>query len=377
MRIIIEYIYTDIFPRSVHEHILFQLLIASDHFLLPRLKEWSECKIADSLTVDNVIPVLELSRMYSAQQLTVSCIEFICSNFSWLTSKRELDVLDLNTLALISDCAVSRLRSNGFKQRTVYQYDHYNDLVEQFLENQVPKNSSEIPRQESKVKSVSKKSRRGHTRHRTVSECSSGSIEDRYLSSSPITMSSESWKPSWLDSRDDRNEDCTPNFQEILSEERAKFVSNKNKSLPRKRSYSSTNNPHTQHYISWGISQNMNFKKTRSKSKRNNSEGEVKTRERTWSTIEMPTQISFEDIYNQQLTTPSTEPQALYSNPTEISIQEIPKIPLVPPLQLQPVVNAFESIVIEEQALSELRLYYQNTHPYEQFTIEREFGNEI
>ena len=375
MLIIIEYIYTDFLPRSVHEHTIFQLLIASDHFLLPRLKEWAEYEIADYLTVDNVIPVLELSRMYSAQQLTVICIEFICINFSWLASKRELDVLDLDTLALISDCAVSRLRRNGFKQKTVYQYDHYNDLVEQFLENQVTKNAIEIPRQESRGKTASKKSRRGHSRHRTVSECSSGSIEDRYLSSSPITMSSESWKPNWLDSKEDRNEDCTPNFQDILSEERSKFLQNKNKSLPRIRSYSSTNSPHSQHYISWGISQN--FRKTRSKSKRNNSEGEVKKRDRTWSAIEVPAQISFEDIYNQQLTNPSTDPRAPYSNPAEVSIQEIPEIPKVPPLQPQPVINAFEFIVIEEQALNELRLFYQNAHPYEQFTIEREFGNEI
>ena len=378
MRIIIEYIYTDVFPRSVHEHNLFQLLIASDHFLLPRLKEWSEYEIANFLTVDNVVPVLELSRMYSAQQLIVSCIEFICINFSWLTSKRELDVLDLDTLALISDCAVSRLRRIGLKQKTVYEYDHYSDLVEQFLENQEQKNVTEISRLEPRGKTVSRKPRRGHSRHRTVSECSPRSIEDSSLIFSPVTISNESWKPNWLDTKDDTNEDCTTtSFQDILSEERSKYLQNKNKSLPRTRSYSSTSSPHIQHYISWGISQNMNFKKTRNKSKRNNSEGEVKKRDKTWSTIEMPAQISFEDIYNQQLTTPSTEPTALYSNPAEISIQEIPKTPHVPPLQPQPAVNAFESIVIEEQALNEFRLYYQNTYPYEQFTIERDFGNEV
>ena len=126
----------------------------------------------------------------------------------------------------------------------MYEYDHYSDLVEQFLENQEQKNVTEISRLEPRGKTVSRKPRRGHSRHRTVSECSPRSIEDSSLIFSPVTISNESWKPNWLDTKDDTNEDCTTtSFQDILSEERSKYLQNKNKSLPRTRSYSSTSSP--------------------------------------------------------------------------------------------------------------------------------------
>ncbi|KAI6659297.1 hypothetical protein LOD99_14968 [Oopsacas minuta] len=369
MEIIIEYIYTDLYPRSIHEHSLYQLLIASDHFLLPRLKDWVEYKIGNSLTIDNVIPVLELSRMYCAQQLTVSCVEFVCINFSWLMSKHELDMLDLDVLALVSDCACTRMRRLGIKEKTVYYYDHYNDLVdEQFF---VASKNNVLPQRE-RSKTVPKKTKKRNSMNRSVSECSHGR-DDPILISDDTILATEPWKPNWLASKEER--DSTPNFNEILSEEKSRYLLNQ-KYLPRMRSKSSTNS-HMQQYMSWGISHNINARKKRSKSKRATSESEVevKKRERTWSTVEIPAEISFEDIYNHQLSSPAIEPILLYSDPICLPKEE--KVPLVPPQQPLQVINAFESIVIEEQALTDLRQYYQNTYPFEQFTIERELGSEF
>ena len=387
VQIIIKYIYTDLYPESIHEYSLYQLLIASDHFLLPRLKEWTEYKIALSLTVDSVVPVLELSRMYSAHKLTVSCIEFICINFGWLISKRELESLDLDVLALISDCATTRARTMGLKERVIYKYDHYTDLVEEFLANEICENKN--THREVHVKSKTKRYRKSNSRVRTVSEGSSASIEfeENSLSSSPKTLESEPWKPNWLltmqndnSSKEDNIAKIPQDFNAILLEERTNFLQIKRTIKPdTSKPKSISHSAHMPQYISWGISNHFPIKKKRSKAKRNSSESEVKKRERTWSAIDLPTNISFEDIYRQQLTSSSPEPVllasyntvSLYENSNPVCTEPNSQINTIP----QPRVNNIESIVIEEQAIIELTQYYEMMYPFEQFIIDRELGN--
>ena len=382
IQIIIRYIYTDFFPDSIHEQSLYQLLIASDHFLLPRLKDWTEYKITLSLTVDNVIPVLELSRMYSAQQLTVSCIEFICINFGWLISKRELESLDFGMLALISDCSRTRARRIGLEDRIIYKYNHYADLVEEFLENIT---SNEIcDNRKSQIKSGTKRHRKpSHSRTRTVSEGSPVSIEcEDSLSSSTTTIVSETWKPNWLltmQNDDSSKEDIMnipQDFNAILLEEQTNLLQMK-RPIKLNTSKPTSHNVNIPHYISWGINNNFPNKKKRSKTKRNSSESEVKRRERTWSAIDLPMSISFEDIYKQQLA--SSPPELILAfntvsiadNSNSICIESNTDVSSIP----QPRVDNFEYIVIEEQALIELTQYYQTMYPFEQINIERELDN--
>ena len=388
VQIIVRYIYTDLFPDSINEHSLYQLLIASDHFLLRRLKDWTQHKIALVLTVDNVVPILELSRMYSAQQLIVSCIEFICINFGWLISKRELESLDLDVLALISDCARTRARRMGLEDITVYTYNHYADLVEEFLENCASDVKFDINNlhREAQAKGRTRRRRRAsHSRARTVSEGSAVSVEFEDLSSSPKALVSEPepWKPNWLLTMQNNNpprEDNTTNapldFNAILLEERTNLLQMKQPIRPNTPK-STSKSAHTPQYISWGISNNFPIKKKRSKSKRNNSESEVKRPERTWSAIDLPMNISFEDIYKQQLASVPTQDwgstTSTADNSNTVYVEDDP----LPNSTPQARIDNFESIVIEEQALIELTQYYKIMYPFEQFIIDRDLNNTL
>ena len=231
LRIVIEYIYSDRFPNSIQEQTLYQLLIASDLFLLPRLKDWSESKLSLYLSVDNVVPVLELSSMYNAQQLLITCIEFICINFGWLISKRELEALDLDVLNLISDCAQTRARRKEMPDRIAYQHAHYPSLVEEFLTKGPPKELNrkstpkEIRKKNSRLNRRSESGKRSdsYSSNRSTSEGSQTTTEQEVSpSTTPPAMPSENWKPKWLNSETNFSE-AYPilHFNDILEEERS------------------------------------------------------------------------------------------------------------------------------------------------------------
>uniref|UniRef100_H0ZQP8 Inhibitor of Bruton tyrosine kinase n=1 Tax=Taeniopygia guttata TaxID=59729 RepID=H0ZQP8_TAEGU len=61
--------------------------------LISRLKEICEVAIAEKLTLKNAAELLEFSAMYSAEQLKLSCLQFIGLNMAALLEARTLDVL--------------------------------------------------------------------------------------------------------------------------------------------------------------------------------------------------------------------------------------------------------------------------------------------
>ena len=393
LRIVIEYIYTDRFPYSIQEQSLYQLLIASDHFLLSRLKDWSEAKLAMYLSVDNVVPVLELSSMYNAQQLLITCIEFICVNFGWLISKRELESLDLEMLNLVSDCAQTRARRKEMQNRIAYQYDHYPNLVEEFLTkgqckelNRKPTPKEMSGRKSSRLKKRSESGKRAdsYSSNRSTSEGSQANTEHEVSpSTSPSSLSCENWKPNWLNSEMTTASELSTNtivsnFNNILEEERSNLV--KNIHSPKLLSPHPDFEVHTSklpNRISWGIACN-HLKKPPPRRVRNStsngSSENIPKKERTWPDIETPQNINFNDIYQQQRNL--TDPTPLYSDPSFLPTTEITET--VPKIQTNsPKIKNFRSIVIEEQAMLELRQYYNAKYPFEHFIIEREFEDEL
>lgn len=79
------------------------LLVISDEFFIPRLKEFCERNLSGVITLKNVTQILTFANTYNTIQLRNCCIEFICLNLSALLESRCLEELDEELLNSITD----------------------------------------------------------------------------------------------------------------------------------------------------------------------------------------------------------------------------------------------------------------------------------
>ncbi|KAM6356075.1 inhibitor of Bruton tyrosine kinase isoform 3-T3 [Podargus strigoides] len=96
LQIIIDYLYTDealAIKDSQNVEFICNVLVVADQLLISRLKEICEVAIAEKLTLKNAAELLEFSAMYNAEQLKLSCLQFIGLNMAALLEARTLDVL--------------------------------------------------------------------------------------------------------------------------------------------------------------------------------------------------------------------------------------------------------------------------------------------
>uniref|UniRef100_A0A7N6BGV5 BTB domain-containing protein n=1 Tax=Anabas testudineus TaxID=64144 RepID=A0A7N6BGV5_ANATE len=87
LQVILEYIYTDESPtikESLNVEFVCNVLVVADQLLITRLKEMCEVVITENLTLKNAAELLEFSTMYNAEQLKLSCLQFIVLNMSAL-----------------------------------------------------------------------------------------------------------------------------------------------------------------------------------------------------------------------------------------------------------------------------------------------------
>ncbi|XP_059153505.1 inhibitor of Bruton tyrosine kinase-like [Physella acuta] len=99
--ILLDYLYSDEVPQlrdCCDEELLCSLLIVSDQLLASRLKEMCEVALANTLAFKNVGELLEFSTIYNAQQLRLSCQQFISLNLAAILEGRYLDVLSQETM---------------------------------------------------------------------------------------------------------------------------------------------------------------------------------------------------------------------------------------------------------------------------------------
>lgn len=75
----LEYLYTDV-VGEIPPDLAVQLLMASERYLLDRLKALCEESIRKSITVENVIGVLLLAHKHNAEGLKEICLDFILDN---------------------------------------------------------------------------------------------------------------------------------------------------------------------------------------------------------------------------------------------------------------------------------------------------------
>ncbi|RXM30269.1 Inhibitor of Bruton tyrosine kinase [Acipenser ruthenus] len=105
LQVILDYIYTDESPtirESPHVEFLCNVLVVADQLLISRLKEMCEVAITEKLTLKNAAELLEFASMYYADQLKLSCLQFIVLNMAALLEARTLDVLSAEVLKELS-----------------------------------------------------------------------------------------------------------------------------------------------------------------------------------------------------------------------------------------------------------------------------------
>ncbi|XP_078255950.1 inhibitor of Bruton tyrosine kinase isoform X2 [Rhinoraja longicauda] len=105
LEVILDYIYTDEAPAvkdSQDVEFICNVLVVADQLLIGRLKEICEVVITEKLTLKNAAELLEFAAMYNAEQLKVSCLQFIGLNVPALLEIRSLDVLSDEVLKELS-----------------------------------------------------------------------------------------------------------------------------------------------------------------------------------------------------------------------------------------------------------------------------------
>ncbi|XP_048209598.1 inhibitor of Bruton tyrosine kinase isoform X2 [Perognathus longimembris pacificus] len=105
LKVILDYLYTDeavLIKESQNVDFICSVLVVADQLLIIRLKEVCEVALAEKLTLKNAAMLLEFAAVYNAEQLKLSCLQFIGLNMAALLEARSLDVLSEDVLKDLS-----------------------------------------------------------------------------------------------------------------------------------------------------------------------------------------------------------------------------------------------------------------------------------
>uniref|UniRef100_A0A8C5E5B2 BTB domain-containing protein n=1 Tax=Gouania willdenowi TaxID=441366 RepID=A0A8C5E5B2_GOUWI len=129
LQVILEYIYTDDSPtikESTNVEFVCNVLVVADQLLITRLKEICEVVITENLTLKNAAELLEFATMYNAEQLKLSCFQFIVLNLAALLESKALDILSDEVLLELS--ATYRRTIPAMQRRVITPYPGAPDL---------------------------------------------------------------------------------------------------------------------------------------------------------------------------------------------------------------------------------------------------------
>lgn len=105
LKVILDYLYTDeavVIRDSQNVDFVCSVLVVADQLLITRLKEICEVALSEKLTLKNAAMLLEFAAMYNAEQLKLSCLQFIGLNMAAILEARSLDVLSDGVLKDLS-----------------------------------------------------------------------------------------------------------------------------------------------------------------------------------------------------------------------------------------------------------------------------------
>ncbi|CAJ1061970.1 inhibitor of Bruton tyrosine kinase [Xyrichtys novacula] len=129
LQVILEYIYTDESPtikESLNVEFVCNVLVVADQLLITRLKEMCEVVITENLTLKTAAELLEFATMYNAEQLKLSCLQFIVLNMAALLESKALDILSDEVLLELS--AAYRRMIPAMQKRVITPYPGAPDL---------------------------------------------------------------------------------------------------------------------------------------------------------------------------------------------------------------------------------------------------------
>ncbi|XP_020383794.2 inhibitor of Bruton tyrosine kinase isoform X3 [Rhincodon typus] len=140
LEVILDYIYTDEAPvvkESSDVEFICNVLVVADQLLISRLKEICEVAITEKLTLKNASELLEFSTMYNADQLKLSCLQFISINMAVLLEARSLDILSDEVLKELSNAYRNMIPA--MQKRIITPYPGGPDIS--FLSEEIDDNS--------------------------------------------------------------------------------------------------------------------------------------------------------------------------------------------------------------------------------------------
>ncbi|TNN60589.1 Inhibitor of Bruton tyrosine kinase [Liparis tanakae] len=129
LQVILEYIYTDeshTIKESLNVEFVCNVLVVADQLLITRLKEMCEVVITENLTLKNGAELLEFATVYNAEQLKLSCLQFIVINMAALLETKALDILSDEVLVELS--AAYRRMIPAMQRRIITPYPGAPDL---------------------------------------------------------------------------------------------------------------------------------------------------------------------------------------------------------------------------------------------------------
>lgn len=129
LQVILEYIYTDESPtikESLNVEFVCNVLVVADQLLITRLKEMCEVAITENLTLKNAAELLEFAALYNADQLKLSCLQFIVLNIGALLESKALDILSDEVLVELT--AAYRRTIPAMQRRIITPYPGAPDL---------------------------------------------------------------------------------------------------------------------------------------------------------------------------------------------------------------------------------------------------------
>uniref|UniRef100_A0A672S8S1 Inhibitor of Bruton tyrosine kinase n=1 Tax=Sinocyclocheilus grahami TaxID=75366 RepID=A0A672S8S1_SINGR len=129
LQAILEYIYTDESPtvrESVNVESVCNVLVVADQLLITRLKEICEVAITENLTLKNAAELLEFATVFNADQLKLSCLQFMVLNMTALLESRALEILSDGVLLDLT--AAYRRMIPAMQRRLITPYADAPDL---------------------------------------------------------------------------------------------------------------------------------------------------------------------------------------------------------------------------------------------------------
>uniref|UniRef100_A0AAQ4R707 Inhibitor of Bruton tyrosine kinase n=1 Tax=Gasterosteus aculeatus aculeatus TaxID=481459 RepID=A0AAQ4R707_GASAC len=120
---ILEYVYTDeshTIKECSNVEFVCNVLVVADQLLIPRLKEMCEVVITENLTLKNGAELLEFASVYNAEQLKLSCLQFIVVNMAALLESKRV----ITPYPDAPDLSVYEDLNSAFSPKSDEELDH-------------------------------------------------------------------------------------------------------------------------------------------------------------------------------------------------------------------------------------------------------------